>query len=140
MILEGVSAHLESSLEEVRLDGMRVAEAFAQVMGQPLKFDELQGKRYVIDPDVTLAVTTVEPQDGLNDIVNRDKGEGDGRDDKEEDVDMLQPYDMSDDEIDLGSIAPARYLTRIIECKSCLMLIVFGMPATQPHQWSYVLF
>jgi hypothetical protein len=44
-VLEGVSTHLESALQPVRLEGMRVAEAFATVMGQPLRFDELDGLR-----------------------------------------------------------------------------------------------
>ena len=44
-ILEGVGAHLESALGAVQLEGMRVAEAFARVMGQPLAFEELNGKR-----------------------------------------------------------------------------------------------
>lgn len=124
MILEGVSAHLESALEQVRLDGMRVAESFAQVIGQSLKFDELEGKRYMLDPEDKLG-----EREGVQEAPSGDRKEEksastvshgyEGIDEvhSEEDGDLLQPCDLSDDDLDLAPVASPRYLGRILECK-----------------------
>ncbi len=40
-ILNGVSVRLSSSIDKIRRDGMRVGEALAILMDQPLKFDEI---------------------------------------------------------------------------------------------------
>lgn len=39
--LNGVSVRLQSSIHDIRMDGMRVGEALARYMDQPLKFDEM---------------------------------------------------------------------------------------------------
>jgi hypothetical protein len=44
-LVNGVSVRLSSSLDEVRKDGMRVAELLARRMDNPLKFEELDHER-----------------------------------------------------------------------------------------------
>ena len=48
-ILEGVTCRLESSLEDIRRDGMKVASDLAQFMGEDLVFDELGDDHSVSD-------------------------------------------------------------------------------------------
>ncbi len=99
--------HLESPLEAIRLQGMRVGEAFARVMGQPLRFEELDGKR------------EGEPEQGKEEeeggAAAGGAGEGPEQQEEEEEEE-LQAYDLSDDEADLLPAAPPKYLRRVVEC------------------------
>ena len=111
-LLEGVGAHLESPLEAVRLRGMRVGEAFARVMGQPLRFDELDGRR---EGDGEWEEEEYDSRSaGADDGGGGDPVEGDDEGEEEE----LQLYDLSDDEADLLPVARPTYLQRIVECAS----------------------
>ena len=122
-LLEGVGAHLESALEAVRLQGMRVGEAFAQAMGQELRFDELDGRRDLwaagAEPggrggDAAAAKPAEDgAEEGTGD--NGADADADAGGEDDDDDDELQPYDLSDDEADLAPVAAPRYLRRLIE-------------------------
>ena len=48
-LIQGVTNRLKVSEESVRIDGMQIGERIAPILGQSLKFDELDGLR---DEDV----------------------------------------------------------------------------------------
>lgn len=87
---------------------MRVGEAFARVMGQPLRFEELDGARATGEDGVVEEGGRGDGGDG-DDPAAAEEGEG-------EEGEELQPYDLSDDEADLLPVAPPKYLRRIVEC------------------------
>ena len=111
-LLEGVSAHLASALEPVRLQGMRVAEGFAKVMGQDLVFDELKGRRY---EDEGMAKEEEEEEEKEAEAGADKTPLSNGHAEEQEDEDLLEPLDLSDDEADLAAVAAPRYLRRTIE-------------------------
>ena len=61
-LVNGVSVRLASSLDEIRKDGMRVAELLAKCMDNPLKFEELNHERE-IDGVGIAEISTEDPSD-----------------------------------------------------------------------------
>ena len=51
-LISGVTNRLESSLTEVRMDGMRVGERMAIILGKKLHFEELDGSRDKESPEL----------------------------------------------------------------------------------------
>jgi telomere length regulation protein len=73
-LVNGVSARLSSSLEEIRKDGMRVAELLAKRMDSPLRFEEIDHERE-IDGIVITEISTEEPPEKKKEVI-RKKGRG----------------------------------------------------------------
>eukprot|EP00624_Nannochloropsis_granulata_P005283 evm.model.NODE_37385_length_20398_cov_24.877586.3 len=91
---------------------MRVGESFAVVMGQELRFDELNGRRDEEEEG------REEGEEGEVVSAKEEGEEEEGREDGkegEEEGDLLEPLDLSDDEADLAATPPPRYLRRFLD-------------------------
>ena len=146
MLVQGVTLRLDvSRSESIRVDGMRVAEAMASLLGQSLRFDELhpdsndvdtnevvaeekakkmkKGKRKkngVLNPKVSVVVDpdTFTLDDGSESNHSKDS---DASSDSNSSwgEDSLQPYLMDDDEEDLRRVPRPRTLR---DCLAYLLI------------------
>lgn len=66
VLLNGVSARLQSSNHDIRRDGMRVGEAIAQYMGQPMQFEEMNDERETTSKDPRVEKETVPAEPSLD--------------------------------------------------------------------------
>jgi telomere length regulation protein len=73
-LVNGVSVRLASSLNEIRKDGMRVAELLAKRMANPLRFEELDHERE-IDGVIMTNLSTELPSEKEKEVI-RTKGRG----------------------------------------------------------------
>ena len=111
LLVQGVSIRMEvSRSDSIRVDGMRVAQAMAMVLGKKLDFDELKeketefGLRLSCDRAITCA---------HDDILS------DESDDSSSFGDQFQPYDVDNDEEEDLQRAPR--LTTLRDCVSNLL-------------------
>jgi hypothetical protein len=66
VLLNGVSARLQSSNHDIRRDGMRVGEAIAQYMGQPMQFEEMNDERETTSKEPRVEKETVPAEPSLD--------------------------------------------------------------------------
>lgn len=117
-IVQGVTLRLESSNLSIRKQGMRVAELLAPILGQTLRFAELDGVREVSDEPVddrTKHDESLLEGQRLSAPVQNDMNDDD--DNSVWSQEDLTPYDLNDDEDDLAAVKQPRYL------RDCLALL-----------------
>jgi hypothetical protein len=126
-LVAGVSARLESCVQGVRMDGMRVAQTMAPLLGQEVEFDELREQEA---EEERKEEETQKMQNSLNDgplplSSSTIKHEHDSQEDdasstssSDWDEDDLIPYDLEDDEEDLKGAAQ-----RPIYLRECLAML-----------------
>lgn len=147
MLVQGVTLRLDvSRSESIRVDGMRVAEAMASLLGQTLRFDELhpdsndvdtnevvaeekakkmkKGKRKkngVLNPKVSVVVDpdTFTLDDGSESSDSQDLSDVSSDSNSSWGEDSLQPYLMDDDEEDLRRVPRPRTLR---DCLAYLLI------------------
>jgi Telomere length regulation protein len=140
-LMTGVGARLESSIANVRRDGMVIAEVIAKRLGQDLHFEELDGNRdddMVASCELPVTVESVQapapavtktrrkklkkPVDPDEEYVSSDEDDTDAEsneisnDDDSVWDDELIPYNLDDDEEDLRPTPRPLYL------RDCLLL------------------
>ena len=108
-VVMGVSARLESSLDGVRIDGMKVAQALAPLLGQEVEFEELHKEevKNAEPADTSVFVTPEEVELPDNDSSTSSVW----------DEDDLIPFDLNDDEEDLKEAQRPLYL------RDCLRML-----------------
>jgi hypothetical protein len=74
-ILEGVTCRLESTLEDIREDGMKVAQLFARHLGQELVFEELKDMGYDSNDEIVSSADTPLPPIGLGPLHQAQHGQ-----------------------------------------------------------------
>lgn len=135
LLVQGVTLRLETSRSEsIRLDGMRVAESLASILGQHLQFDELHPpsvNNSDSDEDTDVIDKKKKPSHKKKQVLTPliqvvDDGSGESSDDDTSQSstsswgeDSLQPYAMDDDEEDLRRVPIPRTLR---ECLAYLLV------------------
>lgn len=124
-LLEGVSPRLSSTNPEIRQDGMIVAELIAWMLGEELRFDELEVIREwtgETSPDCftmsnDLVVLAKQKDDGQGPTKDSFGTADDNsiNDSSWGSADELDQYDVSDDEEDLRETPKPLYLTECLD-------------------------
>lgn len=126
-LVQGVTNRLESSNALVRRQGMRVAELLAPLLGQKLRFSELDQNREgnVIEEQVVdhkKRSEMISEDNRLSNVEASSQIQEELKDDGDDDDSVwsegdLVPYDLEDDEDDLAAVKRPRYL------RDCLALL-----------------
>ena len=119
-LLGGVSYRLESTITPVRLDGMRVAKALAQCLGQDLEFEELNQADGTRPSSNDTKSNHSEPNIVLNTEEVGQETNNQSDDDEDSlwnDDSVIAPLDLTDDQEDL------RETPRPLFLRDCLQLL-----------------